>query len=88
LAQAPQYTIHSDPGDPWEGQRLDRRTYEERVGYSRHAFPDLAFTVHETVLAGDRVAVRWSAEGTHAGDLRGYLQLGNTCDSPDRRSTK
>lgn len=73
---APQYTIHSDPGDPWEGQKLDRRTYEERVGYSRHAFPDLAFTVHETVLAGDRVAVRWSAEGTHAGDLRGLPATG------------
>ena len=33
--------------------------------------PRSAFTVHETVLLADRVAVRWSAEGTHAGDLRG-----------------
>jgi predicted ester cyclase len=73
---APQYTIHSDPGDPWEGQTLDRRTYEERVGYSRDAFPDLAFTVHEAVSAGGRIAVRWSAEGTHAGDLRGLPATG------------
>ena len=73
---APQYVVHSDPGDPWEGKTLDRRGYEERVNYSRHAFPDLAFTVHEAISAGDRVAVRWSAEGTHAGDLRGLAATG------------
>ena len=73
---AARYTIHSDPGDPWEGQILDRQGYEERVNYSRHAFPDLEFTVHEAVSAGDRVAVRWSAEGTHAGELRGLPATG------------
>jgi uncharacterized protein len=67
---AARYVIHSDPGDPWEGQTLDRKAYEERVRYSRTAFPDLVFTLHELVAAGDRVAVRWSAEGTHSGDLR------------------
>ena len=73
---APSYTIHFDPGDPWAGQTLDRRAYEERVDYSRHAFPDLEFTVHEAVSAGARVAVRWSAEGTHAGNLRGLPATG------------
>jgi predicted ester cyclase len=34
--------------------------------------PDLAFTVDEVVAAGERVAVRWSATGTHHGDLRGF----------------
>lgn len=67
---APRYVIHSDPGDPWDGQTLDRKGYEQRVKYSRTAFPDLVFSVHEAVAAGDRVAVRWSAAGTHAGDLR------------------
>lgn len=66
---APRYVIHSDPGDPCEGQTLDHGTYAGRVRYSRTAFPDLTFTAHELVAAGDRVAVRWSAEGTHAGDL-------------------
>ena len=64
------YIIHSDPGDAWEGQALDNRTYQERVQYSRSAFPDLVFTIHETVGTGNRIAVRWSAAGTHAGDLR------------------
>lgn len=67
---APRYSIHSDPGDPWDGQTLDRQGYEQRVKYSRKGFPDLVFSLHEVVAAGDRVAVRWSAAGTHAGDLR------------------
>jgi steroid delta-isomerase-like uncharacterized protein len=67
---APRYTIHSDPGDAWAGRTLDRKTYEERVRYSRDAFPDLAFTVHDVIVAGSRVAARWSAAGTHTGDLR------------------
>ena len=33
------YTIHSDPGDPWAGRTLDRKAYEERMRYSRDAFP-------------------------------------------------
>ncbi len=73
---APQYAIHSDPGDPWEGQVLDRSTYEERVRYSRTAFPDLVFDVQDLVVAGDRVAVRWRADGTHLGDLRGLPATG------------
>jgi uncharacterized protein len=73
---APQYVVHSDPGDPWDGKTLDRREYEERVNYSRNAFPDLVFTVHDTVAAWDRVAARWSAEGTHAADLRGLPATG------------
>lgn len=67
---APQYTIHSDPGDAWEGRTLDRRAYTERVRYSRTAFPDLTFTPQELISAGERVAVRWSAEGTQEGALQ------------------
>src|SRR5437867_5507574 len=58
---AARYVIHADPGDRWEGQALDHRTYQERVQYSRSAFPDLAFTVAETIGTDKRVAVRWSA---------------------------
>jgi len=31
------------------------------------AFPDLQHTVEEMIVEGDRVAVRFSAQGTHAG---------------------
>jgi hypothetical protein len=62
------YVIHSDPGDPWEGRTLDRATYRERVRYSRTGFPDLRFLMHDVIATEQRVAVRWSAEGTHRGD--------------------
>lgn len=35
------------------------------------AFPDVEITHHETLTTGDRVAIRWSAEGTHGGDYFG-----------------
>jgi steroid delta-isomerase-like uncharacterized protein len=70
------YTIHSDPGDGWEGQVLDRAEYVERVRFSRQAFPDLSFEVHDVVGAGDRVAVRWSAVGTQLGALPGVPASG------------
>lgn len=66
---SPQYTIHHDPGDPWEGQTLDRDTFKKRVLYSRTAFPDLCFTLKEFVAAQDKVAISWYLTGTHEGDL-------------------
>jgi steroid delta-isomerase-like uncharacterized protein len=68
---APIYTIHSDPGDAWEGQSLDRATYTERVRLSRQVFPDLNFDIQDMVVGDGRVAVRWIAQGTQHGDLPG-----------------
>lgn len=73
---APAYVIHSDPGDQWEGQTLDRATYRQRLDYSRRAFTDLTFSVLDLVTAGSRVAVRWSAAGEHTGDLVGAPATG------------
>jgi steroid delta-isomerase-like uncharacterized protein len=33
------------------------------------AFPDLVFTPDEVLADGDRMAVRWTAEGTHRGEF-------------------
>ena len=73
---APEYTIHSDPGDPWDGMTLNRAEYRRRVEHTRRAFPDIVFTVAETVATGARVAVRWSAVGTQTGDLPGLPSTG------------
>lgn len=73
---SPAYTIHSDPGDAWEGQTLNRETYRERVLYSRKAFPDLTFKIEKMVAENNLVAVIWSAEGTHRGDLIGLAATG------------
>jgi predicted ester cyclase len=51
-------------------------TYRERVRYSRTGFPDLACTIHDLIATVHRVCVRWSAEGTHAGNLVGLPATG------------
>ena len=42
----------------------------------RAAFPDLAFTVQETVAEGSTVVVRWAVEGTNLGELMGMPATG------------
>ena len=40
------------------------------------AFPDLYITVEDVIAAGDRVAARWRATGTHLGDHLGFPATG------------
>ncbi len=35
----------------------------------RRAFPDLHFTIEEQLAEGDKVMTRWTARGTHLGEL-------------------
>jgi steroid delta-isomerase-like uncharacterized protein len=44
-------------------------------GY-RTAYPDLQITVDEQIAEGDGVATRWTARGTHNGDLMGIAPTG------------
>lgn len=45
------------------------------TGY-RNAFPDLKVTIEDQIAEGDRVVTRWSARGTHEGDLWGIAPTG------------
>ncbi|MGF1684155.1 ester cyclase [Photobacterium minamisatsumaniensis] len=41
------------------------------------AFPDLKLTVEDQIVAGNQVATRWSAKGTHSGMLGDNEPTGN-----------
>jgi len=69
---APQYTIHHDPGDPWDKQCLNLEEYKERVRISRAPFPDQHFTVNELFHDGNAVIATWTWSGTHKGDIPGF----------------
>jgi len=73
---APTYTIHHDPGDPWDGMTLDLAGYKERVTRSRAPFPDQRFAFQDLLATDDRVAMTWRWVATHKGDLPGFPATG------------
>ena len=58
---------------------------KEFVRVYRAAFPDLQTRVDDVVAEGDTVAYRWSARGTHQGELFGIPPTGRrvTCRGVD-----
>ena len=75
---APRYAIRHDPGDPWEGQELDREAFKERVRVSRAPFPDQHFEIVRLLEEGDAVAMSWRWSGTHRGDIPGFPASGKS----------
>ncbi|MDQ4026017.1 MAG: ester cyclase [Actinomycetota bacterium] len=49
---------------------------KQQVKGYRDAFPDLQLTIEDQVAEGDKVATRWTATGTHRGDLFGMSPTG------------
>ena len=68
------YTSH-DPSEPPElpggpeGLKLVIQGYKA-------AFPDLQITIDQMIAEGDYVAARWTATGTHQGELMGIAATG------------
>ncbi len=65
---APDYVLH-DPSLPEEGRGPEAA--RQLATAFRSAFPDLHTTFDEAVAEGDKVAYRWTASGTHEGELMG-----------------
>lgn len=70
------YTIHHDPGDPWEGMTLDSESFKNRVRKSREPVPDQRFTILEIFENDDSVAIIWLWQGTHLGPIADFPASG------------
>ena len=51
---------------PGQGPGLDG--IKQVIGLYHAVFPDLSLSAEDFLSSGDRIAVRWSATGTHDGD--------------------
>jgi steroid delta-isomerase-like uncharacterized protein len=61
--------IHPDVIDhgAYEGQTTGIDGFKEFFKLWRGAFPDFTSQIHDQIAEGDRIATRWSFEGTHLG---------------------
>src|SRR3954468_24377375 len=50
--------------------------YLELLAILRNGFPDIHWTMEETITEGDRVAARFTMRGTHRGDFFGIPPTG------------
>ncbi len=66
--------VHHDPSSPPVASGIDG--YKQLVTQYLNAFPDLHFTLNDQVAAGEIVVSRWTATGTHSGDLPGIPRTG------------
>ena len=70
------YTIHHDPGDPWDGQKLSLEAFKDRVRTSRAPFPNQQFVIDTMIEEGIKVAVAWHWTGTFVTDMPGFKATG------------
>ena len=70
---APDFVNH-DSANP-EPSRGIEAAKASITGY-RSAFPDLHVTIEQQIAEGEYVTTRWSARGTHEGDLLGIAPTG------------
>lgn len=72
---APEYVDHASRG-PEKGTVTGPQGIKDAVTLFRGAFPDLTYTVHETMAERDLVMTRFSARGTHRATFLGVQPSG------------
>jgi steroid delta-isomerase-like uncharacterized protein len=60
-----------------EGEVRGLEGFKSLVSMYRSAIPDLRVPIEDLVAEGDRVVTRWTARGTHQGELMGNAPTGN-----------
>lgn len=68
---APNYEYH-DPAQPMRGPQ----GFKDLMTSYFTAFPDLQFAIEDMIAEGDKVVSRWTARGTHRGELMGIAPTG------------
>ncbi len=56
--------------------------FQQMVMMPRTAFPDLHFTIEDLIAEGDKVVTRFTARGTHRGELMGIPPTGKQVSFP------
>lgn len=67
---APDYTYHGPTGD------YDHNGRKQFITTYLRAFPDIHFTIDDTIAERDKVAIRWTATATHRGEIMGISPTG------------
>lgn len=68
----PEYTIHLDTTDPWEGKTLSHFEFKERLNFSFNSFPDMNFEITSSISEENHVAITWILSGTNLGMIGEY----------------
>jgi predicted ester cyclase len=68
--------ISHDPGPTGAGWPSGPEGPKAIVKLWRGAFPDASFTLEDQIVDGDVVVTRWTARGTHQGELLGMAPSG------------
>ena len=69
-----QDSVDHDPYNPHGQEGLEGA--KKTIAMYRDAFPDISFTIEDQLVDGDKVATRWTATGTHQGELMGMQPTG------------
>jgi steroid delta-isomerase-like uncharacterized protein len=74
---APNFIYHT-PSGPIQGLE----GFKQYVTMYRTAFPDLYIPIDDMIAEADKVVTRWTARGTHKGDLMGIPPTGKQVTIP------
>lgn len=56
--------------------------FKQVASMYRAAFPDASLTIEDIIAEGDKVVIRWTARGTHQGELMGVAPSGRRVTVP------
>ena len=67
-------------GQAEHGRQIDMDEFKKLWSDLRSAFPDIQFTIHDTIEQGEKVAAHWTATMTHKGEFLGFAPTGRTAN--------